>query len=32
MSGNFHVNLSFSGPTVLEKRIFKLPHPVFALL
>jgi hypothetical protein len=23
MSGSFHVNLSFSGPMVLEKKIFK---------
>jgi hypothetical protein len=32
MSGSSHVSLSFSGPVVHEKKIFKWPHPIFALL
>jgi hypothetical protein len=29
MSGSSHVNLSFSGPVVHEKKIFKWPTPLF---
>ena len=32
MSGSFHVNLNFSGPVVLEKKIFKWPHPIFVII
>jgi hypothetical protein len=31
ISGSFHVNMTYSGSLVLEK-IFKWPHPIFALL
>ena len=30
ISGSFHINFSFSGPVVLEKKIFKWHHPIFA--
>jgi hypothetical protein len=30
MSGTFHV-LSFSGPLVLKRNIFKWPHPIFTM-
>jgi hypothetical protein len=32
MSGSFHVNLSFSGLVVLEKKIFKEHFPILAFL
>jgi hypothetical protein len=32
MSGRLRVNLSFSGPVVLEKKILKWLHPIFACL
>ena len=32
MSGSSHINFSFPGPVVLEKKIFKWPHPIFAFL
>jgi hypothetical protein len=31
MSGSFHVNLSFSGFVVLEKKIFKMNSPYFCI-
>jgi hypothetical protein len=31
MSCSFHVNLSFSGPMVLDKKIFKWLHPIFCI-
>ena len=30
MSESFHIRFIFSGPVVLEKKIFKWPHPIFA--
>ena len=30
ISGSFHINFSFPGPVVLEKKIFKWHHPIFA--
>ena len=30
ISGSFHINISFPGPVVLEKKIFKWHHPIFA--
>jgi hypothetical protein len=32
MSGSYHVNLKFCGTVVHEKKIYKWPHPIFALL
>jgi hypothetical protein len=32
ISESFHVNLIYSGSMVLEKKIFKWPHPIFAFL
>jgi hypothetical protein len=32
ISESFHVNMTYSGSVVLEKKIFKLPHPIFAFL
>ena len=32
ISESFHVNVSSSGSVVLEKKIFKWPHPIFAFL
>jgi hypothetical protein len=29
ISESFHVNMSYSDTVVLEKKIFKLPHPIF---
>ena len=29
---SFHVNMTYSGSVVLEKKIFQLPHPIFAFL
>lgn len=31
MSGRCHVNLNFSGPVVLDKKIFKWSRPIFIL-
>jgi hypothetical protein len=30
MQGSFHVNLIFSGPVILEKKIFKSPYCIFS--
>jgi hypothetical protein len=30
ISESFHVNMIYSGSVVLEKKIFKWPHPIFA--
>jgi hypothetical protein len=30
-SKSFHVNMSSSGPVVLEKETFKWPHPIFCI-
>ena len=30
ISGSFHINFSFTGSVVLEKKIFKWHHPIFA--
>ena len=30
ISESFHVNITYSGSMVLEKKIFKWPHPIFA--
>jgi hypothetical protein len=32
ISESFHVNMTYSGSVVLEKKMFKLPHPIFAFL
>jgi hypothetical protein len=32
ISESFHVNMTYSGFVVLDKKIFKLPHPIFAFL
>jgi hypothetical protein len=32
ISESFRVNMTYSGSAVLEKKIFKLPHPIFAIL
>ena len=32
ISESFHINFSFPGPVVLEKKIFKWHHPIFAFL
>jgi hypothetical protein len=32
ISGSFHVNMTYSGSVVLEKKIFKWPHPIFVII
>ena len=32
ISESFHVNMNYSGSVVLEKKIFKWPHPIFAII
>jgi hypothetical protein len=32
ISESFHVNMTYSDSVVLEKKIFKWPHPIFAFL
>jgi hypothetical protein len=32
ISQRFHVNMTYSGSVVLEKKIFKWPHPIFAII
>jgi hypothetical protein len=32
VSESVHLNLTYSGSVVLEKKIFKWPHPIFAFL
>jgi hypothetical protein len=32
ISESFHVNLTYSGSVVLEKKIFKWPHPIFVII
>jgi hypothetical protein len=32
MSESFHVNMTYSGSVVLEKKIFKCPNPIFEFL
>jgi hypothetical protein len=31
ISESFHVNMIYSGSVVLEKKIFKWPHPIFCI-
>jgi hypothetical protein len=32
ISESFHINMIYSGSVVLEKMIFKWPHPIFAVI
>jgi hypothetical protein len=32
ISESFHVNMTYSGSVILEKKIFKWPHPIYAFL
>jgi hypothetical protein len=32
ISESCHVNMTYSGSVVLEKKIFKWPHPIFAII
>jgi hypothetical protein len=32
ISESFHENITYSGSVVLEKKIFKWPHPIFAII
>jgi hypothetical protein len=32
ISESFHINITYSGPVVLENKIFKWHHPIFAFL
>jgi hypothetical protein len=32
ISESFHVKITYPGSAVMEKKIFKWPHPIFAFL